>query len=119
MSDKLKCRICGCQFQPRADGIPKCVNCNNLYPDANTLEEVRDKTAANKDVAKMFTTEDIEGIVYKILNQVGINLKKCDKCDNLFHPKSPAQKYCSDCSTKKAVKEVVKEVVSAENEETK
>jgi len=118
MSEKDQCSICKCQFLPRADGVQKCVNCNKLYPDANTLEEVRDKTIANKDVLKMFTTEDIEGIVYKILNQVGISLKKC-KCGNLFHPKSPAQKFCSDCSKKKAVKDVVKEVKDAENEETK
>lgn len=117
MSDKTKCSICGCLFQPRADGIQKCVNCNKLYPDANTLEEVRDKAVANKDFVKMFTTEDIEGIVYKILNQVGITLKKCGKCGNLFYPKSPAQKYCFTCATKKAVKEVVKEVKDVENEE--
>ena len=116
MSDKLKCNICNCQFLPRADGVQKCVNCKKLYPNADTLEEVKNKNTANKDVVKMFTTEDIEVIVYKILNQVGINLKKCDKCSNLFYPKSPAQKFCQDCSTKKAVKEVVKEVKEAENE---
>ena len=114
--DKSKCGICSCQFQPRADGVDKCVSCLRLYPNANTLEEVRDKTVANKDVVKMFTTEDIEGIVYKILNQVGINLKKCEKCGSLYHPKSPAQKFCQDCATKKSVKDVVKEVKEAENE---
>lgn len=116
MSEKTQCSICNCQFLPRADGIQKCVSCNNLYPDANTLEEVRDKTVANKDVVKMFTIEDIEGLIYKVLNQVGINLKKCDKCGNLFHPKSPAQKFCQSCATKKVVKETIKEVKDAENE---
>ena len=120
MSDKSICGICKCQFLPRSDGVGKCISCNQFYPDANTLEEVRNKTVANKDIMKMFTTDDIEGIVHKILNKVGINLKKCEKCGNLFHPKSPAQKYCSDCSTKKSVKEVVKEVKDAEDKkETK
>jgi len=113
--EKSICDICKCQFQPRTDKVNKCINCNRLYPDANTLEEVRNKTVANKDVVQIFTREKIESIVHDVLNKVGINLKECEKCKSLFYPKSPAQKFCRDCSAKKTKETKTEDVKGIEN----
>jgi len=95
--DDPQCVICKASFRPEAMVGQKCKNCNGLYPDAETLEDIKDP---NKERARLLNEPVIKEIIYEILAEAGICRVRCEKCKRLFFKKSPAQKFCDACKSK-------------------
>lgn len=89
-----QCVICKANFLPEAMVGKKCKTCVGLYPDAETLEDIKDP---NKERARLLNEPVIRDIVYEILAEAGIVRKRCEKCKAKFFSKSPAQKFCNNC----------------------
>lgn len=96
MEDK-QCCICQANYLPQAMIGNKCKDCDGLYPDAKTLEDIADP---NKERARLLNEPVIREIIYDILAEAGIVRKRCETCQKKFFPKSPAQKFCSVCKFK-------------------
>lgn len=98
-----QCVICAANFRPEAMVGQKCKLCNKLYPDAETVEDIKDP---NQERARLLNEPVIKEIVYEILAEAGIRRVRCEKCKKLFFKKSPAQKFCDACKSEmKASKE--------------
>ena len=109
MSEDVKCVICQANFRPATMVGNKCKTCNGLYPDAETLEDIKD---LNKERARLLNEPVIRQIIYEILADAGIKRKRCEDCKALFFPRSPAAKFCDNCRPKvepKKTESVVKE----------
>lgn len=92
-----KCVICQANFRPEAMVGAKCKTCEGLYPDAQTLEDIKDP---NKERARLLNEPVIRQIIYEILAEAGIKRKRCEDCKKLFFPRSPAAKFCDKCRPK-------------------
>ena len=100
-TDSVKCNICGADFRPEAMKDGKCEQCNKLFPNANSLKEIRDKKNPDKVNEGNLHRVVIEK-VYDILDNLGI-LSECS-CGKKYYKKSPAQKKCGECPEKKETK---------------
>lgn len=94
MEDK-QCKICKASFLPQAMIGEKCKQCNGLYPDAESLEDIADP---NKERAHLLNEKAIKELIYEVLESAGICRIRCQTCRKLFFRKSPAAKFCVDCS---------------------
>jgi Zn finger protein HypA/HybF involved in hydrogenase expression len=95
------CGICKADFPTSVMIDGKCKKCQGEHPDVETLEEFKEKQ--NKDDKRRTLSEKVvKDIVYEILeNEVGLKRIRCAKCQAKFFQKSPAQKYCEHCKSKK------------------
>jgi len=114
--ENVKCPICSCYFLPKTAKQTKCATCENIYPDASSLEELKNRDRANTDVPKKFSEDQLKSMVLSILDELGLNLKVCDKCGKPFIPRSPAQKSCPACRDKSnETKETKNDVKGTDN----
>lgn len=102
MSENLTCKICAADFRSLENG--KCVLCNKLYPDSNSLKEAKEKKNPKSKENEGHLHNIILEKIYDVLHEHGI-LVKCE-CGNAFFRRSPAMKKCVECKDKK---EVIKE----------
>ena len=95
--DEQRCCLCEAYFRASAMVGDKCSNCNSLYPNAKTKEDIKVKF---KNKAETLTEGRVREIVYEILEEANIKRVPCDKCSKLFFRTSPAQKQCPACKSK-------------------
>lgn len=98
MAEELRCLICEAYFRASAMVGDKCTQCDTLYPNAKTKEDVKVKT---KNKAETLTEGKVKELVYEILEDANLKRVKCDKCGKLFFKTSPAQKFCNKCKETK------------------
>lgn len=95
MLDGKFCAICNCTFRSSDPKANKCVTCAKEHPKENSMLEIIDKNKPNKEIT--LTEEKIRSIIYEVLEDAGIKRIECEKCNNLYFQRSPAQKNCSAC----------------------
>lgn len=95
--DEQRCVLCEAYFRANAMVGEKCSNCDSLYPNAKTKEDIKVKF---KNKAETLTESRVKEIVYDILEEANIKRVECDKCNKLFFRQSPAQKQCPTCKSK-------------------
>ena len=94
MSNDNKCILCQASYVPQAMVGNKCRTCNALYPNAESIDDIK---VENKDRAETLSIQVVEKMIYRILEDAGIVRKKCENCGSLFFSKSPATKFCKAC----------------------
>ena len=98
--DSQICIICKAGFPNSAMKGNKCVICAKLYPEAESVEELRDKNSHNK--AETLTDVTVRKMIYAVLEEAGIKRFKCEKCSSPYYKTSPAQKVCVACRNKES-----------------
>lgn len=91
-----QCVICKADFRSEAMIGKKCKTCAGLYPDADSVEDIK---KPNQERARLLNEPVIRDIVYEILAEAGIVRKRCETCKAKFFSKSPAQKFCNNCKS--------------------
>jgi len=96
--DNNICVICKAGFPDSSMKGNKCLKCHGLYPDAESVDDLRNKNTNVK--AETMSESVVRRMIYDVLAEAGIKRHKCDKCSSLYYRTSPAQKTCSVCREK-------------------
>ena len=94
MANDVACILCKASYVPQAMVGNKCKTCNALYPNAESIDDIK---IENKDRAETLSIQVVEKMIYRILGDAGIVRRKCENCGSLFFSKSPATKFCKAC----------------------
>lgn len=94
--DEQRCVLCEAYFRANAMVGEKCSQCDSLYPNAKTKEDIKVKF---KNKAETLTEGRVKELIYEILEEANIRRVECD-CGKLFFRTSPAQKQCLACKFK-------------------
>lgn len=96
-----KCNVClaeGFKSGLLEDGI--CGQCRKLWPGAKTSKDRNKKKKPEVESHEANIKELVTNEVNTILESYEI-LHRCLGCGKLYFRRSPAQKQCSECGTKK------------------
>lgn len=94
------CVVCNGEFHKGTLVNGKCSICKTAYPDANSLIEAIERHGKKQETLLNLTEDRVKILIYEILIDAGLTRKTCEVCNNLFFPRSPAQKTCQSCRDK-------------------
>lgn len=102
MNKENKCSVCLSEgFKSgNLDENNVCTMCNKLWPGAKTPEDRNKKKKPEVESHEATIKELVTNEVNNLLESYEI-LHRCLECSKLYFKRSPAQKQCSECGTKK------------------